>query len=64
MAKKRHKIKIDDRDCPGCGHRFKRVSGILRCDECGINKKYDVDDGRPREGFGYTRIKPIIRDDI
>lgn len=59
------KFKIHDNACPSCGQRFKRVSGIWRCENCGLNKKYDVDDGRPREGqpIYSTRIKPLISDE-
>lgn len=50
---------IDDTLCSICGNKFKRVSGILRCVDCNVNKKYDIDDGRPRD-YIVGRIKPII----
>lgn len=58
----KRKIKIHPNECPKCGNLFKKISGIWRCTTCQVNKKYDIDDGRPREGFGYTRIKPLIED--
>lgn len=56
------KTKLHDNACPKCGERFKRISGIWRCNECGINKSYRLDDGRPREGWimNAVRVKPIF----
>jgi len=55
------KLKLHPNACPMCGERFKLVCGIWRCANCQINKKYDNDDGRPRD-FYQGRIQPTSRE--
>jgi len=57
---KKPKLKLHPNACPKCGQLFKRISGLWRCQDCGINKKYDLDDGRPRS---FGRIEPLIAED-
>ena len=62
MLKKLRPKRIDPNACSQCGNKYKRVSGIWRCETCGVNKSFDLDDGRPRS-YVTNRVLPIRVDD-